>query len=268
MPTATINGINLYYETSGSGEPLVFVPGLGGTTDLWFCQKKYFSEHYQFISLDNRGAGRSDKPEAAYSMQQFADDLNALLDHLSISTPINLVGASMGGIISQAFIHDHPQRVKKLALVCSGVSAGDPHYTPTSEYVIGKIMNPGNTPEEKVNSFLEIFYHPEYAANHPEIRDFYLSRKVDPQPPYAYQAQLAACFDQRPYYEWLSDIHIPTLVYHGRDDAVWPLQNALTLKDGVGDFGTLAIMEKAGHVLMQEKAEEFNETLFNFLKQS
>jgi len=266
MPVAAVNGINLYYETSGSGEPLVFVPGLGGTTDLWFQQRKYFSEHYQFISLDNRGAGRSDKPQGPYSMQLFADDLNALLDHLGISQPINLVGASMGGIISQAFIHDYPQRVKKLALVCSGVSAGDPHHTPTSQYVMQKILNPGNTVEEKVDSFLEIFYHPEYAANNPGVRDFYLNRKIDPQPPHAYQAQLAACFDPRPYHQWLHEIRVPTLIYHGRDDAVWPLQNALTLKEGIGDSATLVIMEKAGHILMQEKPEEFNQTLHDFLK--
>lgn len=267
MPTAHLNGIDLYYETSGSGTPLVFIPGLGGTTDLWFCQRKHFSEHFQFISLDNRGAGRSDKPQGPYSMQQFADDLDALLNHLAITQPILLVGASMGGIIAQAFIHDHPERVQKLALICSGVSGGDPHYMPPSDYVMQKIANPGNTVEEKIDSLLEIFYHPEYAASHPEIRNFYLSRKIDPQPPHAYMAQLAACMDPRPYYDWLADIRVPTLVYHGRDDAVWPLQNAQNLKEGLGQHGTLAIMEKAGHILMQEKAEEFNQTLHDFLKQ-
>lgn len=267
MPNATINGISLYYETLGEGDPLVFVPGLGGTTDLWFQQRKYFSQHYRFISLDNRGAGRSDKPEGPYPMQQFAADLRALLDHLEIEQPILLAGASMGGIIAQAFIHDYPQRVKKLALVCTGVSGGDPHQTPTSAYVMQKLMNPGNTVEEKVDSFLEIFYHPDYAANHPEVRQAYLSRKIDPQPPHAYMAQLGACMDPRPYYQWLADIRVPTLIFHGRDDVVWPLQNAFTLKEGLGDRATLAIMEKAGHILMQEKPEEFNQTLHNFLRQ-
>lgn len=267
MPTATINGISLYYEMNGSGEPLVFIPGLGGTTDLWFQQIKYFSAHYQFVSFDNRGAGRSDKPEGAYSMAQFSNDLNGLLDHLGIDKPINLVGASMGGIIAQAFIHDHPERVKKLALVCSGVSVGDPHYTPTSAYVMEKIINPGTTVQEKIDSFLEVFYHPDYAATHPEIRDFYLSRKLEPQPAHAYQAQLAACADPRTYYSWLNDIRVPTLVYHGSDDAVWPIKNAHTLMEGLGSYGTLAIMERAGHILMQEKPEEFNQTLLAFLQQ-
>lgn len=266
MPSATINGINLYYEVSGAGEPVVFIPGLGGTTDLWFYQQRHFSKHYRFISLDNRGAGRSDKPPGPYTMQQFAEDLNGLLDHLGIAEPIRLVGASMGGIISQAFIHAHPQRVKKMALVCSGVSGGDPHYVPPSAYVMQKINAPGNSVEEKVDTFLEIFYHPEYTASHPEVRDIYLNRKIEPQPPHAYAAQLAACMDPQPYYQWLADIRVPVLVYHGRDDLVWPLQNAENLVKGLGGQGTLEVMEKAAHILMQEKPEEFNRNLDDFLK--
>ena len=198
MPTAKINGIDLYFETSGQGQPLVFIPGLGGTTDLWYAQRAFFSERYHFISLDNRGAGRSDKPAGPYTMQQFADDLHALLDHLEIAEPILLVGASMGGIIAQAFIHDHPQRVAKLALVCSGVSGGDSHYVPPEQAVIDKILRPGNTPEEKIDTFLEIFYHPDFVSRHPQVRDYYLSRKIEPQPAHAYMAQLGACYDHAP----------------------------------------------------------------------
>ncbi|MBS1198895.1 MAG: alpha/beta hydrolase, partial [Proteobacteria bacterium] len=182
MPTANVNGIELYYECEGAGEPLVFVPGLGGTTDLWKLQTTVFKNSFQTISLDNRGAGRSAKPAGPYSMQQFAKDLNDLLDHLEISVPVNLVGASMGGIIAQAFIHDYPQRVKRLVLACSGVSGGDPHITLPSAYVQNKLGNPGNTPEEKTDTFLDIFYHPEFVAQHPEIRQLFLTRKSEPQP--------------------------------------------------------------------------------------
>jgi len=266
MPTAKINGIDLYFETSGQGQPLVFIPGLGGTTDLWYAQRAFFSERYHFISLDNRGAGRSDKPAGPYTMQQFADDLHALLDHLEIAEPILLVGASMGGIIAQAFIHDHPQRVAKLALVCSGVSGGDSHYVPPEQAVIDKILRPGNTPEEKIDTFLEIFYHPDFVSRHPQVRDYYLSRKIEPQPAHAYMAQLGACYDPRPYYRWLGDIGVPVLVLHGRDDQVWPLQNAHNLAAGVGELARLEIMEGAAHVLMQEQPEEFNRILLDFLQ--
>ena len=266
MPTISANGINLYYEVGGKGEPLVFVPGLGGTTDLWLYQMPYFKDDYLVISLDNRGAGRSDKPEGPYPMQAMAKDLHDLLDALGIDEPINLVGASMGGVIAQAFIHDYPQRVKRLVLACSGVSAGDPHLTPPSAYVSNRIVNPGRTAEEKVNTYLDVFYHPDYVKSHPEIRDFFMTRKTPTQPPHAYLAQLAACADPRPYYQWLADISVPTLVMHGDGDLVWPLQNARTLVEGIGDNAELYVMPHAGHIFMHEQPEQFNQALAAFLK--
>ncbi len=105
MPFHRVNGIELYFEQEGSGEPLVFVPGLGGATPLWSLQTAHFKTTYRCLAFDNRGAGRSDKPPGPYAMDLFASDLHELLDHLSIHEPINLVGASMGGIIAQAFAH-------------------------------------------------------------------------------------------------------------------------------------------------------------------
>jgi len=264
VPNVSVNGISLYYEESGSGQPLVFIPGLGGTTDLWALQTRYFQSHYRCITIDNRGAGRSDKPAGPYTQEQFARDLAGLLDALKIDEPILLVGASMGGIIAQAFIHDYPERVRKLVLACSGVSAGDPHITLCAPEVMAKIANPGSTPEEKVDTMLAIFYHPDFVRDKPQVRDGYLQRKIEPQPPHAYQAQLAACSDPRPYYRWLSDIHVPVLVIHGADDIVWPLKNAHTLCQGIGEAAELYVMARAGHVLMQEKPEEFNGALHQF----
>lgn len=268
MPIASVNGVDLYYETSGVGEPVVFIPGLGGTTDLWTFQTRYFKKNYQSISLDNRGAGRSSKPLGFYSMQGFAKDLNSLLDVMEIDQPINLVGASMGGLIAQAFIHEYPKRVKKLVLACTGVSGGDPHVTMSSPDVAKKLMNPGSTQEQKIDTMLEIFYHPDYIKKRPDIKQLFLSSTEAPQPPHAYMAQLTACGDPRPYYGWLGLIDVPTLVIHGDDDLVWPVQNAKTLKEGLGSKGELHIMKKAAHILMQEQPEEFNRVLDEFFKKA
>jgi pimeloyl-ACP methyl ester carboxylesterase len=267
MPKAHANGIDLYYEVSGEGEPLVFIPGLAGTTDLWLYQTSFFKDRYRVISLDNRGAGRSDMPDGPYSMQQFAKDLHDLLEVLEVNEPVNLVGASMGGLIAQAFIHDYPQRVKKLVLACSGVSGGDPHITFAAPEVAQRIGNPGATAEEKVQTYLDIFYHADFVAANPQLRQFFLSRKVDAQPPQAYQAQLAACSDPRPYYDWLADIQVPTLVMHGDEDLIWPLQNAHTLVAGTGGRAQLYVMEKAGHIFMHEQPLAFNQALDAFLRQ-
>jgi len=266
MPLAKINGINLYYESSGSGSPVVFIPGLGGTVELWALQTGYFQNDYRCISLDNRGAGRSDKPAGPYTQALFASDLNELLNFLEIDEPIILVGASMGGVIAQAFIHDYPQRIKKLVLACSGVSAADPHITICSDEVMHALTNPGNTPEEKAETLTRVFYHPEFIRQHPEVKEAYLQRKTEAQPAHAYKAQLAACFDPRPYYQWLADIAVPVLVIHGADDNVWPVQNARTLVQGIGPNAELYVMKDAAHVFMQEKPEEFNRVLHDFFR--
>ena len=266
MSIAKINGIDLYYESKGTGEPILFIPGLGGATELWAYQTDFFKNHYRTISLDNRGAGRSDKPFGMYSMHRFARDVEELLDYLEVTEPVILVGASMGGIIAQAFIHYYPKRVKKLVLACTGVSLADPHITLASLSVQQKLAHPGITPLQKLDTFLEIFYHPDFIAAHPEFRKTLISMISEPQPTHAYLSQLAACADPKPYYQWLKQITVPTLVMHGSDDLVWPIQNAHTLMSGLGDNGQLAIIDKAAHVFMHEKPEEFNRILDDFFK--
>jgi pimeloyl-ACP methyl ester carboxylesterase len=265
MSIAKINGINLYYESKGAGTPVVFIPGLGGGTELWHYQTEFFKKDCRTISLDNRGAGRSDKPFGLYSMHRFARDIEELLDYLEVNEPVILVGASMGGIIAQAFTHYYSKRVKKLVLACTGVSLADPHITLASLDVQKKMANPGITPSQKLDTFIEIFYHPDFVAAHPELRKTLISMNPEPQPVHAYLAQLAACADPKPYYQWLKEITVPTLVIHGSDDLVWPIQNAHTLMSGLGDNGQLAIIDQAAHVLMQEKPKEFNHILEDFL---
>jgi pimeloyl-ACP methyl ester carboxylesterase len=199
-------------------------------------------------------------------MDMLAKDTKEFLDALGIKEKVNIVGASMGGIIAQAFIHNYPEMVKKLVLVCSGVSGGDPHYVQMENEYIQRIANPGQTAEEKVKTIIDIFYHPDYIKNHPEVRDAYLNRKVENSNPQAYFWQLQACIDQRPYYEWLKDIKCPVLIMHGEGDRVWKLKNAQVLKDGIGDNAELYIMKDAEHMFFQEKPEEFNAKLLDFLK--
>jgi pimeloyl-ACP methyl ester carboxylesterase len=266
MSFADVNGTSLYYELSGSGVPLVFIPGLGGTTELWTFQTRTLSKFYRTISLDNRGSGRSGKPAGPYGMETFSRDLNGLLDALEIKEPILLVGASMGGIIAQAFVHDYPERVGKLVLSCTSVSGGDPHVTRCPAAVWARVTNPGATMQEKIQTYLDVFYHPDFVAEHPEITDLYLNRKIEAQPLHAFQAQLEACDDPRPYFDWLSAIKVPTLIVHGEDDLICPVQNARTLKEGIGASAELYVMEKAGHILMQEKPEEFNRVLHDFFE--
>lgn len=267
MPILQANGIDLYYEEHGTGAPLVLVPGLGGTVESWQAQIRHFRQRYRVIVLDNRGSGRSSMPPGPYTMDEMAADLAGLLDALNVTEPVRLVGASMGGVLVQCFIRNYPERVAQLVLVSTGVSGGDPRITFPSLKVLQRLAFPGATPQQRLRTLFELYFHPRYLEVHPEVFDeaAQLYARIGAQPEHATRAQLKAVQDTRPYYKWLAQINVPVLVMHGEDDLVWPVKNAHTLVKGVGDNAELALFEEAGHVLFQEKAEEFNACLEAFL---
>src|SRR5512135_954239 len=123
MATLRANGINLYYESTGQGQPLVFIHGLGSSTRDWEYQIPTFSQNYQVIAFDLRGHGQSAKPAGPYSMKMYAADLAGLLAGLGVKSA-HLVGISLGGAVAFQFALDYPAAVKTLTIVNSGPSLG------------------------------------------------------------------------------------------------------------------------------------------------
>lgn len=116
MPKLRVNEIDLYYETSGEGEPLVLIHGLGSSTQDWELQVAYFSKFYKVITFDVRGHGRSDKPAGPYSIAQFGADAIGLVQGLGVG-PVHVVGISMGGAIGFQMTVDAQELVKSLVIV-------------------------------------------------------------------------------------------------------------------------------------------------------
>ncbi len=123
MPTIPVNGVNLFYEMRGRGQPLLFLHGLGSSTREWEDQIDEFSKNYQVIAYDLRGHGRSDKPAGPYTMELYAADTAGLLDALKVQSA-HVVGLSLGGAVAFQLALDHPERVKSLVIVNSGPSMG------------------------------------------------------------------------------------------------------------------------------------------------
>ena len=130
MPHLKSNGINLYYEEHGSGEPLILIMGFTVSSIGWHWNVPSFAQDFRTIVFDNRGVGQSDKPDIPYSMPMFADDTAGLLDGLGIDQA-HVFGISMGGMIAQEFALRHPQRVKTLILGCT--NCGGPHTLPSKD---------------------------------------------------------------------------------------------------------------------------------------
>ena len=119
MPTAVVNNVALYYESTGSGPALLFVHGLGSSSRDWALQVPAFSADYHVITVDVRGHGRSSKPPGPYSVPLFAADIAALLHKLA-AVPAHVVGVSMGGMIALQLAADTPQLLRSITVVNSG----------------------------------------------------------------------------------------------------------------------------------------------------
>jgi len=118
--SATVNGIELHYRLSGrkDGLVLLLVHPLATDHSIWGYQLPLLGAHFRLLACDLRGHGKSSAPEGAYDLETMADDLAALLDHLTIPR-VHFLGLSIGGMIGQAFALKHAHKLDKLILACT-----------------------------------------------------------------------------------------------------------------------------------------------------
>jgi 3-oxoadipate enol-lactonase len=132
MPVASVNGIDLYYETFGTGFPLVLAHGYCTSINLWQHQIPLLSQRYQVIAYDARGHGLSSAPAGKehYTLQHLVDDMHALLRHLGIAQAY-IAGHSMGGATTAGFAARHPE-MTRAALICN-IDAGQQPVDPVAD---------------------------------------------------------------------------------------------------------------------------------------
>jgi pimeloyl-ACP methyl ester carboxylesterase len=267
MPRVSANGIELYYEIHGEGQPLVLISGLGYTLWQWHRMVPFLAEHFQVITFDNRGVGRSDKPPGPYTAQMLAADTAALLNELGMDKAI-VMGHSMGGFIAQAMALDFPQKIEKLIL-CS-TNFGGPRHIPATPEAMKILTDVTVDALTRFKHGLAVSTAPGWAEKHPElVEDWKKWCLANPIEPPAYQAQLAiglslfpeaAAFEQK-----LSQIKVPTLVLFGAHDKVVPPANAALLSERIAN-SLAVIFPDAGHFFPIEIPEAASRAVIDFAR--
>ncbi|MGH2454123.1 MAG: alpha/beta fold hydrolase [bacterium] len=263
MPRVQVDGLNLYYETAGSGPVVLLVGGLGADGHFWYKQTPALAERFTVIVPDNRDTGRSDTPDESYTVRTLAEDLRGFLDALEVPVA-HIVGASGGGFIAQEFGLAHPGRVARMVLCCT--SFGGPRSIPIPPETIQVLLNRTGDPERDLRTFLPLQLATDYLQTHAAEVDAYVAWRVaHPQPLPAYQRQ-AAAFLAHDAGARLPALRLPVLVLHGEMDRVVPAGNGDLLAEIIPG-ARLQRLEGVGHNFLWEAADEANRLIIGFLSE-
>ena len=265
MPLANANGIDIHFRDVGEGFPIVLIHGYTGNSRNWALTAPALAERFRVISVDLRGHGLSAKPvsEDAYALEAMASDVYELLRNLEVSE-YALVGHSMGGMVSQELILEHPEMVRALVLVdtAAEVPKGllyDERRKQRERLVqIARDQGMGAVFEEQERITP---LHPVLAANPRFVeiwREQFLMTSRE-----AYIACANGMSTRRSLLGDLSAIKVPTLIVCGEHDEPF-LEPSQQMHEAIAG-SELVIIPGAGHGPHMETPGEFNRLLLGFL---
>ena len=261
MPTARINGINLFHESFGQGEPVVFANGILMTTQSWSFQTRFLQRHFRCILYDMRGQLRSDKPDEPYSMEQHADDLAALLDHLGVDR-CHLVGTSYGGEVGLSFAERHPERLRSLSVIAS-LARSEPLF----QAQVASWRDVGlSAPRALFGVTLPYYFSNDFLARHGaalRARD----GDISDQPPAFFRgfARLCDALIEFDISEQLAQITTPTLAVAAEFDLIKPPACSEFIAESIPG-AELLVVPDAGHAVILERPDEVNTAIYGFLQ--
>ena len=259
------DGTRIHYEVTGKSgaTPVLMIQGLGASKNAWNLQRIAMATRFRIISFDNRGAGRSDKPEEPFTLEQMADDAIVVLDAAGIDTA-HVVGASMGGVISQIVAVKFPHRVRSLTLVCTACrnhpwrqellqtwakTAADKGMIEVGKVAAQWVMSP--------RSFRRLV--PAFT---------WMGPLAALRPRHSFVSQIDAILNTREdLVDQLSTITAPTMVIVGNQDILTPRGDSEEIAERIPN-AELVVIAGAAHGLMMEHSSTFNRILIEFLQRT
>ena len=253
MPAIPVGEVELDYERSGEGPPLLMIMGMSGTALHWgepFLQA--LRAHFEVIVYDHRGVGASSRLEGPLTITQLARDAAGLLDALAIEAA-HVLGISMGGMVAQELALARAELVRTLTLGCTFCGGADS--VATSPAVLGRLaaaMQSGDR-ARAVRTAWEVNVSQAMLANGDACERFtgIVARRPVAAP--VIMAQLQACVAHDTCAR-LPTLTVPTLVIHGTEDEMLPAQNGQLIASLIPG-SRLEIMEGVGHLFFWERPE-------------
>jgi len=261
MNTVRVNGIDVYYEIHGQGEPLVLIEGLASDHNAWGPHLDALTQHFRCLIFDNRGMGLNDKPDGEYTTRVYAEDTANLMDAVGFSNA-HLVGLSMGACIAQELCLAYPDKVRSMMLV-SGWARPDNFFA--------ELVNLWIQMAEKAESnvmwkdILLWSFSPKMYEERPgdiqSLKDDLNQDDISMQA-FINQARSLITHDA---YDRLAQVKVPTLILVGSADIFTPYRLAEELHRAIPD-SQLEVLENQAHAFPLENPQVLDERIIRFIQ--
>jgi pimeloyl-ACP methyl ester carboxylesterase len=264
VPKVKVNDLTMNYDQQGSGEPLILIPYLAADYACYAFQVAEYAKHFTCISVDPRGAGETDKPEGAYSIELFADDVGAFMQALGVDRA-HISGLSLGAATGMWLAAKYPHKVKSLS-IHSGWTKTDLFLKTVVEgwQVMAKGL--GTVTEMVILGIFPWCFTPELYAAKPDyiqsLAAFVRGRPAQPLDAFMRQSHAVIAHDVEPY---LGKITAPTQITCGRYDMLTSTRFANRMKATI-QGAELIVFEGCAHAPMYENVKEFNHNTLEFLQ--
>lgn len=267
MPHIQAGDIRIYHELAGAGRKLLFINGTGA--DLRFRPNAFdgpLGKNFQVLGYDQRGLGRTDKPDRPYTMREYADDAAALMEALGWERA-HVMGVSFGGMVAQHVALLHPQKVERLVLACTSAGGAGGASFPLHELA-------GMDAEARARFMIPLSdtrHDAAWQASHAEAYAAMIAQQAasaaigaeDPAKAMGARRQLEARLDHDTFAR-LPEIRCPTLLCAGRYDGVAPLSNMQAMQKQIPN-ARLEVFE-GGHLFLIQDKRAYA-TIIDFLQQ-
>ncbi|MCU1395148.1 MAG: alpha/beta hydrolase fold [Ilumatobacteraceae bacterium] len=235
MPSEHLNGIDVYYERSGVGRPLLFINGSGSTLAAARPLLGVFTTQFDVLAHDQRGLGLTSVPEGPYTMAEYAADAAALAEAIGWER-YSVVGVSFGGMVAQELAVTFPQRIDRLALICtsSGGAGG-------ASYPLHTLADRTDAERAEIGRLLlDTRFTPEWLADHDGDRALaaMMGDRTSADKPAEVLRGERLQLEARSHhdvFDRLANITSPTIVASGRFDGIAPPANGEAIASQIPD---------------------------------